>query len=272
MQQDANPAPAFVIKAEELAALNYLDPEHPRPLLVEWINRGTDQKMKPSSVDMLLRTLFREVSSPSVSRLHQTAGLRAAFRTDKERELFAAAFTAARAQAKQQKEFHVTAIFNDHNRAEKAVLELKGAGFPESAISLQWRASLFMDTLSKWPEGHSMLSVAGAVAGGGVAGAIFGAAVLAIPGVGPVAAVGAIAGAALPSVAAVSGAIGATGGAIARMLTDHDVDGATATYFEQQIRRGRIFVLVDMRVAEGSREVAERILTHNGGGTATSAA
>lgn len=64
MGQTVTAAPAFVIKAEELAALNYLDREHPRPREIEWINRGTDQILKPSTVDMLLRTLFRDVVSP----------------------------------------------------------------------------------------------------------------------------------------------------------------------------------------------------------------
>lgn len=250
-----------MIKPEELAALNFLPPDHPRPQEVEWINRGTNQKLRRSSVDMLLRTLFRDVLSPSVVRLHRSSGLRTVFRTDRERERFAAAFADARAQERAGSLNLVTAMFNDRQTAERAVSELREAGIPDRSISLLWRASQFADTNVKWVEGHSKYSVASAVAGGGVAGAMLGVALLAVPGIGPVAAAGAIASSAFSSVAAVSAAIGATGGAIARMLTDHDVDDVAAAYYEQQIRRGKIFVSVDTRKAKGQREIARRILS-----------
>jgi hypothetical protein len=62
------------------------------------------------------------------------------------------------------------------------------------------------------------------------------------------------------SFAAASGVLGATGGAIARMLTDHDVDGVSASYYQEQIRRGKIFVSVDVRDAPEQRELARSIL------------
>lgn len=269
MAADSASLPAYVIKAEELAALNYLPPDHPRPRLVEWINRGTDQKLKQSSVDMLLRTLFQDIASPSVVRLHRSAGLRASFSTEKEREQFANAFAAAKDRENVSKRHLITAIFNDRQFAEKSVSQLRGAGIPDTAISLLWKASQFIDTEAGWENGHSKLSVAGAVAGGGVAGAMLGVAILAIPGVGPVAAAGAIAASAFSSIATVSGLIGATGGAIAKMLTDHDVDGVSATFYEQQIRRGKIFVAVDTRLAEGKDEQIRNILKENRGRTST---
>lgn len=269
MQQAAILAPAFVIKAEELPALNYLVPGHPRPRQVEWINRGTDQKLRRSSVEMLLRTLFVDVATPSVVRLHRHAGLRAIFGTNKERDLFASAFAAARAHNSTVTRYHVTAVFEGRDAAERAVGELESAGIPDRSISLLWLAAQFMDPDIKWRDGHSKLSVASAVAGGGVAGAMLGVAVLAIPGVGPVAAAGAIAASAVSSVATVSGIIGAAGGAIAKMLTDHDVDGVSATYYQQQIQRGKIFVSVDTRIAEGLGDVARRVIRQYGGRTST---
>ena len=269
MQVDAIKTPTFVVKAEELSALNYLSSGHPRPQLAEWINRGTDQTLKQTSVDMLLRTLFRDVLSPSVVRLHRLAGLRVIFRTDRERDQFAAAFAAARVQNNDRIRHHVTAIFDHHDYAELAVAELKRASIPGSSIAMMWLAGQFMDTKTKWPEGHSKFGVSGAVAGGGVAGAMLGVAVLAIPGVGQIAATGAIAASAISSVATVSGVIGAVGGAIAKMLTDHDVDGVSASYYQRQIRRGTIFVSVDIRIANGQREVAQQILTQNAGRTST---
>lgn len=146
---------------------------------------------------------------------------------------------------------------------------LKDVGIPDNAISLLWRASRFLDTDVEWVEGHSKLSVAGAIAGSGVAGAMLGVAILAIPGVGPVAAAGALAASAFSSVAAVSGIIGATGGAIARMLTDHDVDGVSAGYYEQEIRRGKVFVSVDTRIALDQQDQALQILKSFGGRSAT---
>ena len=83
--------PSFVIKAEELATLNYLDRNHPRPRRLEWINRGTNQKLRRTSIELLLRTLFRQVTSPSVVRLHHSSGLRAIFATEQERARFARA-------------------------------------------------------------------------------------------------------------------------------------------------------------------------------------
>jgi hypothetical protein len=257
--------PAYVIKPEELAVLNYLAPGHPRPQAIEWINRGTDQKMRPTSVDMLLRTLFEETPSPSVVRLRQSAGLRVIFGTDKDRDQFAAAFAAARNRETSEKPHLVSAIFNDRDHAEQAIERLKEAGVADGAISILWRASQFIDADHKWREGHSKLSVASAIAGGGIAGAMLGVAVLVLPGIGPIAAAGAIAASAFSEVAAVSAAIGATGGAIARMLTDHDVDGVSATYYEQQIQRGKIFVSVDLRVAEGMEDIARQVLTQSGG-------
>jgi len=260
MRQEAISVPAFVIKAEQLATLNYLPSDHPRPIEVEWINRGTDQRLRQSSIDMLLRTLFKDVASPSVVRLHRSAGLRVMFKSDRERDQFASAFANAQKRETDSKLHIVTAIFDSREHAEQAVFALKKEGIPEKSVTLLWRASQFIDTESDWPEGHSKLSIAGATAGGGVAGAMLGVAILAIPGVGPVAAAGALAATAFSSVAAVSGIIGATGGAVARMLTDFDVDSVSASYYEQQIKRGKVFVSVDTRIAAGQRELALDVL------------
>jgi len=257
--------PAFVVKPDELTALNYLPADHPHPRQVSWINRATDQELKPSTVDMLLRTLFLDIASPSVVRLHRSAGLRASFWNERDRDRFAKVFATAREQVASTERYLVTAVFDGREEAELAVGELKAAGVPERSIALLWRANQFIDTEVEWPEGHSKLSVFGATAGGGVAGAILGIAILAVPGVGPIAAAGSIVASAFASVAAASGALGATGGAIARMLTDHDVDGVSAAYYQQQIQRGKIFVSVDTRIAEGQHDTARQIMRQFGG-------
>jgi len=256
------------VKAEELLAINFLSLDHPKPRRVEWINRGTNQVLRPTTTQMLLRTLFQPVETPSVQKLHESSGLRIVFRSEREREHFATAFEAARAQQGESKSHAVTAIFEHREKADEAVAALDEAGVPKDAISVLWRASRFMDTDTHWPEGHSTLSVTGAVAGSGFAGALLGVAILVVPGVGPVAAAGAIAASAISSVASVSGIIAATGGAIAKMLTDHDVDGVSAAFYDAQIQRGKTFVSVDIDKAEGMDGVAREILAAHGGTTA----
>jgi uncharacterized membrane protein len=80
-----------------------------------------------------------------------------------------------------------------------------------------------------------------------------------------------LAASALTSIATVGGILGATGGALARMLTDHDVDGVAARYYEEQIQRGKVFVSVDTRNSVGDHEEAVRILTDHKGRIAPSA-
>jgi hypothetical protein len=254
-----------VIKAEELAAVNYLPEDHPRPIRVEWINRGTNQRLRPTTTNMLLRTLFQPVETPSVQKLHESSGLRVVLQSEADRETFAHAFQEACAREQAAKGFVVTAIFADLEAAEDAIEALHVAGVEPNAVSMLARASHFSDLGSEWPEGHSTLSVTGAVASGGVAGAMLGLAVLLVPGVGPVAAAGALASSAITSVASVSGIIGATGGAIAKMLTDHDVDGVSAEFYDRQIKRGKVFVSVDTRETQTSREKCLEILSSKGG-------
>lgn len=272
MGQATQSEPAYVIKAEELSALNYLDPDHPRPLLTEWINRGTDQKLRRTSIDLLLRTLTEDNASPSVARLHHTSGLRAIFASERDRDAFANAFAGARAQMTLRRDYIVATIFEDLPSAELALADLKAAGIPQESISMLHRAGDFSPDGDESWKGHSKMSVAAAVAGGGIAGALLGIGILiVVPGLGAVAAAGAIAGTSIGSVASLSGIFGATGGAMAKMLTDHDVDGREANYYERQIRRGRVFVSVDTRIAAAQADEVRRILLSRGGQTAKAA-
>ena len=163
----------------------------------------------------------------------------------------------------------ISAVFDDREEARRAVSELRQAGISEEAISIVGRPDDDESTGGVDDDGVSKGSVVGAVAGGGVAGALLGVAALAIPGVGPLAAAGAIAASAIPTAAGVGAAAGATGGALARMLGDHDVEGRDAEYYEEHINRGGIFVSVDTRRSEGTSETARDILRRNGGHSAT---
>lgn len=245
------PEPVYVIKVDELSALNYLNPEHSRPLVADWINRGTDQKMRRSTIDQLLRTLHLTHPSPSVTQIQQAAGLRVVFATEADRDDFATAFAAARMQLDSAQQHLVTALFDDLAQAERVIVRLSQAGIPERAITILSRAGEFSISDEDW-RGHSKSSVAAAVAGGGLTGALLGIGVLAlVPIAAPLSA--------LSSIASVSAVFGATGGALLRMLTDKDVDGREANYYEKQIRRGRVFVTVDSRLVSEGRDAISQI-------------
>jgi len=270
MQGDTSVLPAYVVKARDLPALNCLRSDHPRPRAVEWINRGTNQRLRPTSVDMLLRTLYRDVAPPSVVKLQRSAGLRIVFRNDSDRDNFAQAFQDAKEKSENSRNHLVTAIFANRASADQAVEKLKLAGVPEKSISMLWRLSHFVNAEGDWDRGHSKRSVVGAVTAGGIAGVLLSAAVLLVPGVGQVAAVGTIASAAVSQLAAIGAALGSTGGAIARMLTDHDVDGVSAGFYEQQIRRGKVFMSVDTKIAKGMGDTARKVFRESLGRTSIS--
>ncbi len=270
MDDSALMEPAFVIKAQDILAINYLAADHPRPCRVEWINRGTNQVMRPTTTQMLLRTLFQKVDTPSVQKLRETSGLRVVFRSERDREIFSSAFTDAMELERAKKLHVITAVFDARTKVDAAIAELSSEGAPAKSIALLCRANQFMDPGMKWPEGHSKRSVAGVVVGSGFAGAMLGIGILMVPGVGPLAAGGALASSAISSVASLSGIIAATGGAVAKMLTDHDVDGVSASFYDKEIQRGKIFLSVDTDIAKVTRERVLEIFANHGGQTALS--
>ena len=95
MQHSRVSCPAYVIKAYELRALKFIAPDYPRPQGLEWIDRGRDVRLRPTTIEMLVRTLYRGKGSLSVQRLHHSAGLRVLFRSDADRQSFAARFRKA---------------------------------------------------------------------------------------------------------------------------------------------------------------------------------
>lgn len=163
----------------------------------------------------------------------------------------------------------VSAVFDSRSEAERAVSEMRNFGIPDTAISIVSRHDDQSAPADGESDGHGKGGIAAAVAGGGIAGAALGVAILAIPGVGPLAAAGAIAASAVPTMAGIGAGLGATGGAIAKMLTDHDVDGRDAEYYEKSISEGGVFVSVDTRQAQGEGERAREILMRSGGHSAS---
>ena len=90
---------AFVVRALDLAHAKALPTGLPRPIGAEWINRGTGQPLRPTTVAMLLRTLPRRQGlSASAEALHASTGLRLAFASPEARHRFAHAWLALAGQ------------------------------------------------------------------------------------------------------------------------------------------------------------------------------
>ena len=167
----------------------------------------------------------------------------------------------------------VSAVFDSHSEAERAVRELREAGVSDSALSVVGRH-----------EGKTQVSDGGGnttdhkdgtgglvkgLIGGGAVGALLGIAALAIPGVGPLAAAGAIAASAVPEGAAIGAAVGATAGGLSGFLKNHGVSSEDASYYEGRINDGGIFVSVDTRETPITGEAASEILYRAGGHSAS---
>lgn len=90
----AVPEPAaFVVRALDLAQAKALPSGLPRPIGADWINRGTGQPLRATTVAMLLRTLPRRQGlSASAEALHASTGLRLAFASPEARQRFAHAW------------------------------------------------------------------------------------------------------------------------------------------------------------------------------------
>ena len=91
----------YIIRADEIDLLSRLPPDYPRPVAVDWINRGTNQALRPSTIAMLKRTLDQGSDlSESVRKLHTSAGLRLTFASERERATFASMIRAAKPGAR----------------------------------------------------------------------------------------------------------------------------------------------------------------------------
>lgn len=254
-----------VLKPEELTALHFLPNDHPRPIGVDWINRGTDRPLRKQSVDLLLRTMFADILSPSVVKLHRSSGLRVQFRTEAERLLFARQLSDAKKLEEATWSARLTMTFDSHHKAVEASDDLVRLGLPQDSVSILWRTAQFIDTEYEWLEGHSLASVASTTAGGSIAGLALGAALIAVPGIGHIAAMGGLAASAVQAAPVVSGIFGATIAAIAKMTSDTDVEGVALQQYADNRHAGRSFVSVDLSNSQDLSEQAWAILKGHGG-------
>jgi hypothetical protein len=162
----------------------------------------------------------------------------------------------------------VSAVFDNHADAERAVSELRAAGVDDSAISIVAQH----DGKNTTTDGNGdTQEFVGKVAAGAGIGTLLGIAALAIPGVGPLVAAGAIASAAIPGAAVVGAALGGAVGGLEKVMTDHGVSRVDASYYEGRINEGGVFVSVDTAGAGVAPEDAADVLYRSGGHTSTRA-
>ncbi|HEX9948058.1 MAG TPA: hypothetical protein VGA98_11005 [Allosphingosinicella sp.] len=167
----------------------------------------------------------------------------------------------------------VSAVFDSHSEAERAVTELRSAGVRDSALSIvhqhEGKNTTSDGSGSTTDEGGNKSGLVKGLLGGGAVGAALGVAALAIPGVGPLAAAGAIAASAVPEGAAIGAALGAAGGGLSGYLSKHGVDEEDARYYEERIKTGGVFVSVDTSDSGIDAETAREILYRSGGHSAS---
>ena len=165
----------------------------------------------------------------------------------------------------------ISAVFDDRSSAEAAISELRTAGADTGRLSVIGREEGRTTVSDGAGEdtGEAVGDAAKGALGGAGIGAILGVAALAIPGVGPLAAAGAIASSAIPGAAAIGAGAGALAGGLGGLLKDHGVDDEDASYYEDRIKSGGIFVSVDASDDGISPDAARDILRRNGGHSAS---
>lgn len=164
----------------------------------------------------------------------------------------------------------VSAVFDSHAEAQRAVADLRANGVEDDAISLIAQQD-GKNTTTDGSGAEAATDVIGKTALGAGAGTLLGIAALAIPGIGPLVAAGAIASVAVPGAALTGAAVGAVAGGLAGLLTDHGVHRDDADYYEERINNGGVFVSVDTQNGGMAADSARDILYNAGGHSSTRA-
>ena len=149
------------------------------------------------------------------------------------------------------------ALFRDQAGLERAINDLRAAGFRNSDVSMLMQEtpgnkSLGHEAHSKAPEGAATGASAGAVVGG-VLGWLIGIGALGIPGIGPFIAAG-------PIVAALAGvgAAGAAGGLIGA-LVGVGIPEYEAKQYEGRLRKGHLLLSVHSDDSKWAKKAAETL-------------
>lgn len=170
----------------------------------------------------------------------------------------------------------ISAAFDDHMQAERAIGELRRAGVPDGSISVIARhgaetvaTSGAGDADRREIDDKGSGTAKGLGVGAGV-GAVAGLAGLLIPGVGPFIAAGAVAETLgiVGSAVATSAAVGAAAGGLTGALMKYGVHEDEARYYDRRINEGGVFVGVDADHAGLRPEAVRHILYAAGGRSA----
>ena len=159
----------------------------------------------------------------------------------------------------------VSAIFDSHAEAERAVTDLRTVGIGDNDMSViaHHKGTTTTSTGDGEVTDEEHTNVLRGILGGGALGAGLGVAALAIPGVGPLVAAGAIASTAVPGAMGIGAAIGAIGGMLNETLTKHGVSEEDATYYNDRFKDGGVVLTVEDTGVEEAR--IREVLTRNGG-------
>jgi uncharacterized membrane protein len=166
----------------------------------------------------------------------------------------------------------ISAVFDSHEEAERAVNELRSLGVRDNDLSVIVQDGRTTTTSSgdgEVTDEHHGNLLRG-ILGGGALGAGLGVAALAIPGVGPLVAAGAIAASAVPGAAAIGAAAGAVGGSLNEVFTSHGVSEEDAGYYSEHVATGGVFVSVDTGDSGADPSTVRDVLARSGGHNAAS--
>jgi hypothetical protein len=164
----------------------------------------------------------------------------------------------------------VAAVFADRAQAERAIDELKRAGFTREQIGVAMRDRTAQGEMAQHTGTHAADGAAAGLIGGGLLGALAGFLIatgaLAIPGIGPVVAGGVLAHAlGIAGGTAVAGAgIGAAAGGILGALIGMGIPEHEARHVERGFVQGGTIVTVAAPARAGE---AAAVLERNGGET-----
>jgi len=151
----------------------------------------------------------------------------------------------------------VVGIFDGQNDAEKALNELKSAGFMPDQVSVVAKDTGETKTMverSDMGGAETTGAGAGALMGGlfgGAAGWLIGIGALAIPGIGPIVAAGALA------TTLGGAAVGAVAGGLIGALVGAGIPEDDARTYETHVKEGRILITAQASTPEQSQEARD---------------
>lgn len=182
----------------------------------------------------------------------------------------------------------VSAIFDTHADAERAIADLRAAGVSDASLSMYGRDETAATATTHGTvegDGHSDSIVTGGpeddtieskpvargLVGGAALGALVGVVALAIPGVGPLLAAGAVSAAAVPGAMGAGALIGAGAGGLREAINHHGMHDEDAAYYEEHVARGGILLAVDVAASGLDATDLTDILDRAGGHNARTA-